>query len=391
MNKLLNEEINRYKSLMGINESETDLTEQPTDFTIRPKFWKNAKGFGSGGVRVRISKGKRIYIRDGESSNRQEVSGEDYTVVTPNEEWDAFLSNDAQMKKLMDESSLSAWTTLKGDEDDKQYAVAALEQFNDTYPTEKWKNVTVGMTEGFEQKIIPGEKKVYPAVPIKFPSDLAPSSNFFKDNYYEITPLFVETVKKDIIDPLVEQLNSLNTPEGKPQAFLDTIDVLSSCSTLPNGVSPDGKTYTFDQLSKLRAQTAMNYIISELQKIGVLVNDTTKKSMDYMGTNGDGTSGPSWNKVPQAEKKSKRPEFDKYKKIDVELSVIINTNDKDDTSETDPTVLTIPTDDYTIEFSKRGKKSWYIRLPKIKLSWKRKIKKRMRKINYRTLKCTFFD
>jgi hypothetical protein len=113
--------------------------------------------------------------------------------------------------------------------------------------------------------------------------------------------------------------------------------------------------------------------------------------MDYMGTNGDGTSGPSWNKVPQAEKKAKRPEFDKYKKIDVELSVIINTNDKDDTSETDPTVLTIPTDDYTIEFSKRGKKSWYIRLPKIKLSWKRKIKKRMRKINYRTLKCTFFD
>jgi hypothetical protein len=390
MNKLLNEEINRYKSLMGINESETDLTEQP-DFTIRPKFWKNAKGFGSGGVRVFISKGKRRYIKRGTPDKYEEVSSENYETVTPKEEWDTFLANDGKMKKLMDQSSLSAWTTLKGDEDDKQYAVAALEQFNDTYPTEKWRNVTVGMTEGFEQKIIPGEKKVYPAVPIKFPSDLAPSSNFFKDNYYEITPLFVETVKKDIIDPLVEQLNSLNTPEGKPQAFLDTIDVLSSCSTLPNGVSPDGKTYTFDQLSKLRAQTAMNYIIAELQKIGVLVNDTTKKSMDYMGTNGDGTSGPSWNKVPQAEKNAKRPEFDKYKKIDVELSVIINTNDKDDTSETDPTVLRIPTDDYTIEFSKKGRDSWSFRLPEIKLRWKRRIKKRMRKTVFRTLKCFFFD
>ena len=41
MNNILNEEINRFKSLMGINESEIDLTEQP-DFTIRPKFWKNA-------------------------------------------------------------------------------------------------------------------------------------------------------------------------------------------------------------------------------------------------------------------------------------------------------------------------------------------------------------
>jgi hypothetical protein len=390
MNKILNEEINRYKSLMGINESETDLTEQP-DFTIRPKFWKNAKGFGSGGVRVFISKGKRRYIKKGTPDKYEEVSSENYETVTPKEEWDTFLANDGKMKKLMDQSSLSAWTTLKGDEDDKQYAVAALEQFNDTYPTEKWRNVTVGMTEGFEQKIIPGEKKVYPAVPIKFPSDLAPSSNFFKDNYYEITPLFVETVKKDIIDPLVAQLNSLNTPEGKPQAFLDTIDVLSSCSTLPNGVSPDGKTYTFDQLSKLRAQTAMNYIIAELQKIGVLVNDTTKKSMDYMGTNGDGTSGPSWNKVPQAEKNAKRPEFDKYKKIDVELSVIINTNDKDDTSETDPTVLRIPTDDYTIEFSKKGRDSWSFRLPEIKLRWKRRIKKRMRKTVFRTLKCFFFD
>jgi hypothetical protein len=390
MNKILNEEINRYKSLMGINESETDLTEQP-DFTIRPKFWKNAKGFGSGGVRVFISKGKRRYIKRGTPDKYEEVSSENYETVTPKEEWDTFLANDGKMKKLMDQSSLSAWTTLKGDEDDKQYAVAALEQFNDTYPTEKWRNVTVGMTEGFEQKIIPGEKKVYPAVPIKFPSDLAPSSNFFKDNYYEITPLFVETVKKDIIDPLVAQLNSLNTPEGKPQAFLDTIDVLSSCSTLPNGVSPDGKTYTFDQLSKLRAQTAMNYIIAELQKIGVLVNDTTKKSMDYMGTNGDGTSGPSWNKVPQAEKNAKRPEFDKYKKIDVELSVIINTNDKDDTSETDPTVLRIPTDDYTIEFSKKGRDSWSFRLPEIKLRWKRRIKKRMRKTVFRTLKCFFFD
>jgi hypothetical protein len=73
------------------------------------------------------------------------------------------------------------------------------------------------------------------------------------------------------------------------------------------------------------------------------------------------------------------------------LSVIINTNDKDDTSETDPTVLTIPTDDYTIEFGKKGKDSWYIRLPKIKIRWKNRIKKRMRKVNFRTTLCTFLD
>jgi hypothetical protein len=391
MNKILNEEINRFKSLMGLNESESNLSEQPTDFTIRPKFWKNAKGFGSGGVRVRISKGKRVTLKHGAPSKFQEVSGEDYEVVTPKEEWDAFLSNDGKMKKLMNQSSLSDWETLKNDEDDKQYAVIALEQFNDTYPTEKWTSVVVGMTEGFEKKVIPGEKIVYPAVPIKFPNEIAPSSNFFKDNYYEVTPLFVETVKKDIIDPLIQQMSELTPAQGTPKAFLQDIDVVSSCSTLPNGPSPDGKTYTFDQLSKLRAQTAMNYVIAQLQKIGVVVNETTTKEMSYLGENGDGTSGPSWLKVPQAEKKARRPEFDKYKMIDIELSIILNTGKEPGGDKTPDTILQIPTDDYTIEFSKPGKGSISFRLPKIRLNWKRRIKKRMRKHKFRTLDCPLFD
>ena len=226
MSKILNEEIQRYKSLMGLQESEVDLTEQPVDFTIRPKFWKGAKGIGSGGLRVRISRGKRLKLRKGKSSNYQEVSGEDYEVVTPQEQWDTFLSNDSQMKKLMSDSSISAWETLKKDEDDKQYAVIVLEQFNSTYPTEKWETVTVGLTEGFEEIVAKGKEIVHPALPIRFPNDLPPSSNFFKDNYYEITPLFVETVKKDIIDPLVEQMALLTPPQGKPKAFLEDIDVI---------------------------------------------------------------------------------------------------------------------------------------------------------------------
>ena len=188
MSKLLNEEIQRYKSLMGLQESEVDLTEQPVDFTIRPKFWKGAKGIGSGGVRVRISRGKRLKLRKGKSSKYQEVSGEDYEVVTPKEQWDTFLTNDSNMKKLMTPSSLENWEILKKDEDDKQYAVIALEQFNDTYPTDKWESVTVELTEGIDEVVTKGEKKVYPAIPIRFPNELSPSSNIFKDNNYEITP-----------------------------------------------------------------------------------------------------------------------------------------------------------------------------------------------------------
>lgn len=390
MSKILNEEIQRYKSLMGLQESEVDLTEQPVDFTIRPKFWKGSKGIGSGGVRVRISRGKRLKLRKGKSSNYQEVSGEDYEVVTPQEQWNTFLSNDSQMKKLMSDSSISAWETLKKDEDDKQYAVIVLEQFNSTYPTEKWETVTVGLTEGFEEIVSKGKEIVHPALPIRFPNDLPPSSNFFKDNYYEITPLFVETVKKDIIDPLVDQMALLTPPQGKPKAFLEDIDVISSCSTLPNGKSPDGKTYTFDQLSKLRAQTAMDYIIAQLQKIGVVVNETTTKEMAYMGENGDGTSGPSWLKVPQAEKNAKRPEFNQYKKIDIELSVVLNTS-VDPTISNEPDIVTqIPTDDYTAEFSRPGRKGLYLTLPRIQLSWKKRRRRKTRKHKYRTIDCPVF-
>lgn len=393
MSDILNEQLSRIKNLIDfkIKDNGDVVSEQNKDFVIRPKFWKNAKGFGSGGVRVRISKGKRLKLKSGDRGGYEEVGTEDYTVETPKENWDQFLSNDQQMTKLMTQSSLSNWNTLKKDEDDKAYAVASLERFNETYETYKWDLVTVGMEEGFEEQIIKGEQKVYPAVPIKFPNEISPSSNFFKDNYYEVTPLFVETVNKDIIQPLVAQMATLKAPAGKPKGFLELIDVVSSCSTLPNGPSPDGKTYTFDQLSKLRAETAMNYIIGELQKIGILVNDTTKKTIDYMGTNGDGTSGPSWLKVPQAEKKIKRPEFEKYKKVDIELSVILNYGEEPKVETTPDTVLRIPTDDYLVEFSRKSKKGRYIQLPKIRLNWKKRIKKRMRKVNFRTLNCSFLD
>lgn len=393
MSDILKEQMDRIKNLIDfkIEDNGNVVSEQPKDFTIRPKFWKNAKGFGSGGVRVRISKGKRLKLKSGKSGAFEEVEAENYTLKTPQENWDEFLANDQQMTKLMTEESLSNWNKLKQDEDDKIYAVASLERFNETFPTYKWDLVTVGLEEGFEEQIIKGEQKVYPAVPIKFPNELSPSSNFFKDNYYEVTPLFVETVNKDIIQPLVAQMATLKSPAGKPKGFLELIDVVSSCSTLPNGPSPDGKTYTFDELSKLRAETAMNYIIGELQKIGILVNDTTKKTMDYMGTNGDGTSGPSWLKVPQAEKNAKRPEFEKYKKVDIELSVILNYSEEPQVETTPDTTIRIPTDDYLVEFSKKPKKGIYIRLPKIRLNWKKRIKKRMRKVNFRTLKCTFLD
>lgn len=394
MSDILNEQLSRIKNLIDfkIEDNGDMVSEQPKDFVIRPKFWKGAKGLGSGGLRVVISKGRRgIRLKSGKPGAYEEINSENYTVKTPQENWDEFLTNDGQMIKLMNPDSLQSWTKLKQDEDDKGYAVAALERFNQTYPTIKWTSVIVGDTEGFEEKIVKAEPKVYPAVPIKFPNEISPSSNFFRDNYYEVTPLFMETVNTDIINPLIKQMATLNAPKGKPKGYLEFIDVVSSCSTLPNGPSPDGKTYTFDQLSKLRAESAMNYIIEQLQKIGILVNESTDKKIDYMGTNGDGTSGPSWAKVPQTEKKTRRPEFEKYKKVDIELSVILNHSEQPEKEVPETTVVRIPTDEYTIEFSKKPTGGIRLTFPEIDLNWKRRIKKRMRRAKYRTLDCHFLN
>ena len=135
----------------------------------------------------------------------------------------------------------------------------------------------------------------------------------------------------------------------------------------------------------------MDYIIAQLQKIGVVVNETTTKEMAYMGENGDGTSGPSWLKVPQAEKNAKRPEFNQYKKIDIELSVVLNTS-VDPTISNEPDIITqIPTDDYTAEFSKPGRKGLYLTLPRIQLSWKKRRRRKTRKHKYRTIDCPIFN
>lgn len=343
-------------------------------------------------LKIQVQKGKRIHLKKGKGSKTDYVDFENYSTVTPENEWDSFLSKDKKIVSLMDESSSSNWSKLKSDATNKGYAVAALEKFNETYPTYKWEKVAVGQEDIIDTVTVEGEVKEYPTVPIKFPGDLSPSSNFFKDNYYELTDLFIQTVKTDILDPIVAQLNSLPDPgEGIPKAVLNSMDVLSSCSRLPNGQSPDGKTYSFIDLSRLRNQTATNYVITELRKIGVLVPDEFKPSQNWMGQNNDGTSGPEWDsKWTKEVKDSKRPEYEKYKYLDMDLEIIFNSKETPEPDETPDEVITIKTDLYDISFVSPGKKGISIRLPKIIMRIVGTKKRRSRK-KPRTTRCYFFD
>ena len=318
-------------------------------------------------LNIKIKKGKVRELGKGRPSKTDVVSFDSYVAKTPQDQWDTYLKNDATMVSLMNGQSKSFWSKLKQDATHKGYAVAALEEFNATYEQNKWETVIVGNKTTVDQVPIEGKEKKLPGVPLKFPSDLSPNSKFFVDNYYQLTDVFVQSVKQDIIDPIVKQMESLTPKEGEPKAFLDSMSVLSSCSTLPNGPSPDGKTYSFEDLSRLRNQTATNYVLDELRKIGVFIPETFKPQQNWKGTNTKlpGTSGPSWNSNWDKNiKTQKRPEYEQYKYLDMDLMVGFNTNKEPDPKPKEDDFIDVTSDMYNVKFLKPGRHITF-QLPKI--------------------------
>ena len=117
----------------------------------------------------------------------------------------------------------------------------------------------------------------YPGIPVKFPANLEPYAPFFKDNSFTPTELFKKSVKEDIIDPLIKINQEFGVTDGSPKFWLESMDILTSCSTLPNGPSPeDGIKRSFKQLSEARNKAAYDYIVTELKGIGVVITSESK-------------------------------------------------------------------------------------------------------------------
>ena len=113
----------------------------------------------------------------------------------------------------------------------------------------------------------------------------------------EFVAQFRDTTLKKVKDALA------NTPKSK--GVLNGLKIKTSCSTLPNGPSTkspgaNGKVLSFLELSKNRNNAAKNYVIGELQKIGVTINpDQIKLTQTFEGSVGDGTTvtnGNVWKK-----------------------------------------------------------------------------------------------
>lgn len=225
--------------------------------------------------------------------------------------WDAYLkANEGKFVKLLDSDSIANWQELKTDEANKGYAVAAIEQFNESYPKFKWQHAYCDTEEAIEEKILqlPKPKKTTPAVDfngisapsIEFPSQ-GMGSNFFVDNLFEPTAEFAAAVTADIIEPLLEKaatmINHPKTTEASvkyPKFHLDMLRVVTSCSRFRN--TGDAKDMTFLELAEARANAAKDYILKRLNDLGpgiVTVDDESDIEIKFDGENGDGSSGPN--------------------------------------------------------------------------------------------------
>jgi hypothetical protein len=215
-----------------------------------------------------------------------------------------------------------------------------------------------------------GEDPIY----FKFPvDDGLTSKKYFVDNSWELDPVFVEQFRSTTLKNIKDKLATIPNPKG----LLNGITVKTSCSTLPNGKSPDGKVYSFADLSKLRNQSAKEFVVKELESIGITILPNLKYTPDYlandkdMGGLGNGSSSRSGNiwGQPGASKDKKVYELDKYLKIALDL--VISGKDKypvDPSKTPGITTTTTLTDyDYTAAL---GVPDIPYKIPGIDLAWK---------------------
>ena len=342
-------------------------------------------------IKIKRGKGKTINILKGKPSQRDKVSFDDYQVKTPEDQWSEYLNNDSEITSVMSSRSKGNWKKLKSDQDNLGYAVAVLERFNETNPTTKWERVVVGSGSEIIKVVQEPEESVedtYPGIPVKFPANLEPYAPFFKDNSFTPTELFKKSVKEDIINPLIKINQEYGVTDGSPKFWLESMDILTSCSTLPNGKSPeDGIKRSFKELSEARNKAAYDYIISELKGIGVLIDGDSKVLRNSDGKNGDGTSGPEW-----TGKNEDRSKYEKYKYLDVELKVAMNieTKPEDIIDEPEDNIESIETPTYDVLFRKPGKGKLSITLPKIKLQKMFAGRRKPSRKNWGSVKCSKF-
>jgi hypothetical protein len=252
-----------------------------------------------------------------------------------------------KMKKRMDGTSIGVFDQMSTN--NPLFFVYVLSSYNNSdigsntgiFKDYKKQRITVDSAETVKlpaptQPAAPTEV-IEPGVEIQTDETLV-QPNFFAPNEATLTPQFKSFINENVISNVNQLKEILKENGGTGRGVLDSLVINASSSKTRNGesktVQNDGKNCSINPvtkqpfqacpthltLSKARAESAKNYIVEELRKNNIEV-DESKIVVNYQGENGDGTSGPVFAQGdnPRDEK------FLKAQRVDINAVIAIRT------------------------------------------------------------------
>jgi hypothetical protein len=153
-------------------------------------------------------------------------------------------------------------------------------QWNDSLK----KNMVLTITESTET--VPGESI---GGTVEFPIEWNPDTNIqlYVNNEWNLSPESIESYNQNVLS----KINIVKEQFPNAIISLKSLDIQTSASRYRNtGQASD---LSFQELSGYRNNSAKDYIIASLKENGVTETDTVTPTQEYLGGNGDGTTGPN--------------------------------------------------------------------------------------------------
>ena len=124
---------------------------------------------------------------------------------------------------------------------------------------------------------------------VEFPIDWNPDTNvqLYDNNLWKVSTVFQDSFKKNIVN----KINLLKEKFPNIPVSLISLDIQTSASRYRN--TGQAAELSFQELSRYRNNSAKNEILTTLEANGVTNIKAVTPTQQYLGGNGDGTTGPN--------------------------------------------------------------------------------------------------
>jgi len=193
-------------------------------------------------------------------------------------------------------------------------------------------------------------------------------SPLLEENYKKDFPSFIKQAFAKAVEEYKSGYKDLEFPGP---VYISGIKVTSSSSTIPHGKNmpakyqnAEGSTEGFKNLSEDRGKALLDFILQFIKSDKSIVTDSNTRvsEIDFLGENGDGTSGPKWNSDAY---KADPTQYTKNQQAFVTLEFAAIPQPP-----IPPTPVVKAINDFSIRASGEGRKGFFIELdlPQINLS-----------------------